>query len=222
MGISQGVFLTLYILKQKNKGNTIFLKEGTSELGLGTGFIVTSEGYIVTNQHVSGDKNSTCYVTLEDGRNYEATVVWADSDIDLSVVKINAKNLEFLKLGDSENIKIAQKVYAIGNPIGYEFQRTVTSGIISGIERTKKKAEKEKRIKEAEGEAEAILKVQQANADGIRFIREAGADQAVLTIKSLEAFEKAADGKATKIIIPSELQSLAGLVKSAKEVIKED
>ena len=83
-------------------------------------------------------------------------------------------------------------------------------------------AEKEKRIKEAEGEAEAILKVQQANADGIRFIREAGADQAVLMIKSLEAFEKAADGKATKIIIPSELQSLAGLVKSAKEVIKED
>ena len=86
----------------------------------------------------------------------------------------------------------------------------------------KAEAEKEKRSKEAEGEAEAILKVQQANADGIRFIREAGADQAVLTIKSLEAFEKAADGKATKIIIPSELQSLAGLVKSAKEVIKED
>ena len=132
------------ISKVKNKGNTIFLKEGTSELGLGTGFIVTSEGYIVTNQHVSGDKNSTCYVTLEDGRNYEATVVWADSDIDLSVVKINAKNLEFLKLGDSENIKIAQKVYAIGNPIGYEFQRTVTSGIISGLERTIKIEEENK------------------------------------------------------------------------------
>ena len=132
------------ISKVKNKGNTIFLKEGTSELGLGTGFIVTSEGYIVTNQHVSGDKNSTCYVTLEDGRNYEATVVWADSDIDLSVVKINAKNLEFLKLGDSENIKIAQKVYAIGNPIGYEFQRTVTSGIISGLERTIKIEENDK------------------------------------------------------------------------------
>ena len=83
-------------------------------------------------------------------------------------------------------------------------------------------AQKERMIKEAEGQAQAVLKVQQANADGIRFIREAGADQAVLTIKSLEAFEKAADGKATKIIIPSELQSLAGLVKSAKEVIKED
>ena len=66
------------------------------------------------------------------------------------------------------------------------------------------------------------MKVQQANADGIRFLKEAGADQAVLTIKSLEAFEKAADGKATKIIIPSELQSIAGLVKSVVEVGKEE
>lgn len=83
-------------------------------------------------------------------------------------------------------------------------------------------AEKEKRIKEAEGEAEAILKVQQANADGIRFLKEAGADEAVLTMKSLEAFAKAADGKATKIIIPSEIQGLAGLVTSLKEVAVED
>ena len=83
-------------------------------------------------------------------------------------------------------------------------------------------AEKERRIREAEGQAEAILKVQQANADGIRFLKEAGADQAVLTIKSLEAFEKAADGKATKIIIPSELQGIAGLAKSVVEVAKEE
>ena len=82
-------------------------------------------------------------------------------------------------------------------------------------------AEKEKRIREAEGEAEAILKVQQANADGIRFLREAGADEAVLTIKSLEAFEKAADGNATKIIIPSEIQGIAGLAKSLVEVGKD-
>ncbi|RZS92766.1 SPFH domain-containing protein [Cuneatibacter caecimuris] len=82
-------------------------------------------------------------------------------------------------------------------------------------------AQKEAMIREAEGEAEAILKVQQANADGIRFIREAGADEAVLRIKSLEAFEKAADGKATKIIIPSEIQGMAGLVKSITEVGKD-
>lgn len=83
-------------------------------------------------------------------------------------------------------------------------------------------AEKEKMIKEAEGEAEAILKVQQANADGIRFLKEAGADEAVLTMKSLEAFAKAADGKATKIIIPSEIQGVAGLVKSLVEVGAEE
>lgn len=81
-------------------------------------------------------------------------------------------------------------------------------------------AQKEKMIREAEGEAEAILKVQQATADGIRMIREAGADESVLKIKSLEAFEKAADGQATKIIIPSEIQGLAGLAASAKEIFK--
>ncbi len=82
-------------------------------------------------------------------------------------------------------------------------------------------AEKEKRIREAEGQAEAILKIQQATADGIRFIKEAGADDAVLQLKSLEAFAKAADGKATKIIIPSEIQSIAGLVKSVAETAKD-
>ena len=82
-------------------------------------------------------------------------------------------------------------------------------------------AQKEKMIREAEGEAEAILKVQQAKADGIRMLKEAGADNAVLQMKSLEAFEKAADGKATKIIIPSEIQGIAGLSTSIKEVLKD-
>ena len=125
----------------KNKGNTIFLENGIASLGLGTGFIVSQNGYIVTNQHVSGEKNNTCYVVLEDGRNYKANVVWSDVDMDLSVIKINADKLPYLKLGDSDKAKIAQSVYAIGNPIGYEFQRTVTSGIISGLDRTIKIAE---------------------------------------------------------------------------------
>ena len=81
-------------------------------------------------------------------------------------------------------------------------------------------AEKEKRIKEAEGQAEAILKIQQAQADGIRFIKEAGADTSVLQLKSLEAFQAAANGRATKIIIPSEIQGLAGLVTSMTEIAK--
>ncbi|MBS5603746.1 SPFH/Band 7/PHB domain protein [Clostridium sp. AF18-27] len=79
-------------------------------------------------------------------------------------------------------------------------------------------AEREKKIKEAEGQAEAIRTVQMAQADGIRFIKEAGADNAVLQLKSLEAFAAAANGKATKIIIPSEIQGIAGLVKSIAEV----
>ncbi len=86
----------------------------------------------------------------------------------------------------------------------------------------KAEAVKEATIREAEGQAEAILKVQQANADGLRFLKEAAADDAVLQLKSLEAFAKAADGKATKIIIPSEIQGMAGLVKSIAEVAKDE
>ncbi len=80
-------------------------------------------------------------------------------------------------------------------------------------------AQKERMIREAEGQAEAIMKVQQANADGIRSIKEAGADEAVLTLKSLEAFTKAANGQSTKIIIPSQIQGLAGLATSLKEIV---
>ncbi len=79
-------------------------------------------------------------------------------------------------------------------------------------------AKKEATIKEAEGQAEAIMAIQKANADGIRFLNEANASSEVIKLKSLEAFSKAADGKATKIIIPSEIQSLAGMVSSIKEV----
>ena len=80
-------------------------------------------------------------------------------------------------------------------------------------------AQKERMIKEAEGQAEAVLKVQSATAEGLRMIKEAGADESVLTLKSLEAFAKAADGKATKIIIPSDIQGIAGLAASLKEVM---
>lgn len=84
----------------------------------------------------------------------------------------------------------------------------------------KAEAQKERMIREAEGEAEAILKVQQANAQGIRFLKEAGADQSVLALKSFEAMTKVADGKATKIIIPSEMQDMAGMITSAVEIAK--
>ena len=80
-------------------------------------------------------------------------------------------------------------------------------------------AKKEATIREAEGQAEAILKVQQANADGLKMLKDAQADESVLTLKSLEAFGRAADGKATKLIIPSDISGIAGLATSLKEVL---
>ena len=124
------------ISKIKNTGNTIFLKDSETALGLGTGIIVSENGYILSNEHVTGDKYTNCYVTLENGRTYTASVVWADSTVDLSICKISMKNLPYATFGDSDNSRVGEEVYAIGNPIGYEFQRTVTSGIISAINRT--------------------------------------------------------------------------------------
>lgn len=124
------------ISKIKNTGETIFLKDGTTSLGLGTGVIVSENGYILSNEHVTGSKYSNCYITLENGKTYTANVVWSDSTIDLSISKINIKGLQYATLGDSNTVRVGEAVYAIGNPIGYEFQRTVTSGIISAVDRT--------------------------------------------------------------------------------------
>ena len=124
------------ISKLKNTGNSIFGSSDEGKLGLGTGVIVSPKGYILSNEHLTGEKFSTCYVTLEDGRNYDGTVVWSDIDLDLSIVKINAKDLPAVVLADSSLIRVGESVYAIGNPIGFEFRRTVTSGIISATNRT--------------------------------------------------------------------------------------
>ena len=131
------------ISKIKNAGNSVFLSNSTEELGLGSGIIVAQDGYILTNWHVAGDKYSICYITLENGNIYNGTVKWANSDLDLAIVKISAKGLDYANLGDSDNIRVGQDVFAIGNPIGFEFQRTVTSGIISAKERTIKLEENE-------------------------------------------------------------------------------
>ena len=131
------------ISKVKNSGSSIFSSENITNLGLGTGLIVGKDGYILTNAHVSGEKYSKCYVTLVDGKTYDGTVAWSNTDIDMSIVKINQKNLPTATLGDSDAIQVGETVYAIGNPIGFEFQRSVTSGIISAVNRTIKFEENE-------------------------------------------------------------------------------
>ena len=118
--------------------NAILTTATETELGLGTGIVVSSNGYILSNSHVTGDKFSTCYVTIEEKGTYNGMVVWADKSLDLSLTKIDADNLTVANLGKSEDVRIGETVYAIGNPIGYQFRRTVTSGIISALNRTVK------------------------------------------------------------------------------------
>ena len=122
------------ISKLKDNGTSIFLMNAANDLGLGTGIIVSKNGYILTNEHVSGDKN--CYVTMPNGNVTKAEVVWYDKNLDLSILKVNEKIDNFANLGNSEDTKIGEEVYAIGNPIGFEFERTVTYGIISALNRT--------------------------------------------------------------------------------------
>lgn len=124
------------ISKLKSAGNSILSNSNESELGLGTGIIVAENGYILSNAHVTGEKYSKCYITLENGQNYEGKVMWSDESLDLSITKIEAKNLSYATLGNSSKIRVGETVYAIGNPIGFEFRRTVTSGIISAKNRS--------------------------------------------------------------------------------------
>jgi len=127
---------TVGISKLTEHTSSIFSITSEDELGLGTGVIVSNNGYILSNYHVTGEKYSSCYVTLDNTSTYTATVIWADSDLDLSICKIDAQNLSPIILGDSSSVKAGQTVYAIGNPIGFEFKKTVTSGIISATNRT--------------------------------------------------------------------------------------
>ena len=124
------------ISKLKKIGSSIFVDNAEEKLGLGSGTIITDNGYILTNQHVAGNKFSNCYVTLNDGNVYEGSVVWADSNVDLAIVKIEKNGLEYIELGDSDSLSLAEDVYAIGNPLGLDFQNTITKGIISSLNRT--------------------------------------------------------------------------------------
>lgn len=126
------------ISKIKNIGSAAFLSEASESLGLASGLIISRDGYILTNQHVVGDNNKSCYVTIENGKVYNGKILWSNSDIDLAIIKVESNFTKFAKIGNSNSVNVGEKVYAIGNPIGYEFERTVTGGIISATNRTVK------------------------------------------------------------------------------------
>ena len=104
--------------------------------GVGSGVIADADGYIITNNHVADMNSRSIKVSLYDGREVEGRTVWADPSLDLAIVKINADNLSAAQFGDSKNIRIGEQAVAIGNPLGLKFQRTVTAGIISALNRT--------------------------------------------------------------------------------------
>lgn len=105
--------------------------------GVGTGFIIDEAGYILTNSHVINDGDyKSVLVSLYNGDEIEGKVLWNDSTLDLAIVKIEAKNLTAVELGDSDTLKIGSYAAAIGNPLGLEFERSMSQGIISGLHRT--------------------------------------------------------------------------------------
>lgn len=119
--------------------NTFFGQQSGYVEGIGSGSIVTEDGYIVTNSHVASNGNvSQINVLFSDGKTSEADLVWNDAALDLAIIKVKKKNLPAIELGDSDKVGIGDKAIAIGNPLGFELQSTVTSGIISGLNRSVK------------------------------------------------------------------------------------
>ncbi|MFU0799957.1 MAG: trypsin-like peptidase domain-containing protein [Xylanivirga thermophila] len=104
--------------------------------GVGSGVIVHSDGYILTNDHVAGGNPTSLTVILKNGDELEGKTMWSDPTLDLAVVKVNAKNLPVARIGDSEELIVGETAIAIGTPLGLQFQHTVTSGIISALGRT--------------------------------------------------------------------------------------
>lgn len=124
------------ITAEKVTEGEMFRQSSSTQVGVGSGVIVSTDGYILTNNHVAGYESTRIIVSLADGRDVEGAVVWADPVLDLAVVKVGLTDLKPLVLGDASKLHVGENAIAIGNPMGLEFQRTVTSGIISALNRT--------------------------------------------------------------------------------------
>lgn len=137
------------ILEQANNSIVVIYASGSSSSSYGSGFIITSDGYIVTNQHVV-DGASHVSVEMKNGKTYNATVIGESEDNDIAVLKISATDLPAITLGKSSNCHVGERVYALGCPEGYDFPWTVTAGIISNTSRTV-------RITDSNGEYEKTM-----------------------------------------------------------------
>ena len=191
---------------------------------------------VITKDNVTMEIDTVVYFQITDPKLYTYGV---ESPMD-AIENLTATTLrniigeleldESLTSREHINTKIRMVLDEATDPWGIKINRVEVKNItppkdIQVAMEKQMRAERERReailIAEAEGQSEAILMINKATADGLKLIKDAGADEAVIKLKSLEAFQKAADGQATKIIIPSEIQGLAGLATSVKEFIKE-
>lgn len=174
------------VSKLQSVDSSFFSLEAVKKYNLGTGVIISKKGYVLTNNHITGGKLSKCYINTEEGKEYNATVVWSDENLDLSILKVsNTREMNSAILGDSEKIKIGQSVYAIGNPLGVEFERTVTNGIISALDRTIK-IEEEEKVAYMENLIQTDASINSGNSGG-PLIDENGKVIGITTIKIAEA-----------------------------------
>lgn len=107
-------------------------------MGIGSGIIISSDGYILANQSVVGEVGANVYVTLKNGDDYVAQVIWTDSTMDIAIIKIASNNLITLGFGDSDSVNLGEEIYMISNPNGYDFNQKIQTGIISEINKTYK------------------------------------------------------------------------------------
>lgn len=126
------------ISKSSQNNTSIFVENSEGKLGIGSGIILTSDGYILTTSSIAGEKESTCFVTLKNGDVYPAEVVWLDKNLDIAIIKIAVNNLLTLSLGNSDNCSLGEEIYMINNPVGYNFNQSLQIGIISEVNKTLK------------------------------------------------------------------------------------
>lgn len=174
------------ISKIKSLGSSVFTSNSTENLGLGSGIIISKKGYILTNQHVVGSNTKKCYVTTDNGNNYDAKIIWSNEDIDLAIIKVETNFDISINLGNSNSVRVGEKVYAIGNPIGYEFQRTVTGGIISAVDRTVKIKEEDESYSYMSNLIQTDATINPGNSGG-PLINESGEVVGINTIKITSA-----------------------------------
>jgi len=134
------------VSKINEKNTSIFVENSEEQLGIGSGIILTSNGFILSNCSTTGDIGDICYVTLKNGSRYPAEVKWIDKNLDISIIKISAENLLFLTMGDSNKIEIGEKYYILSNALGFDFYKNIEDILIKKVNITTKIVDKGKTI----------------------------------------------------------------------------